>query len=361
MRRTAATIKEWVNPDWVRPRTVPPMDAGLHPNRDLDDAEVLVPEGAFEPDDVVLTGSGGVLFSSGTTVVELRGERARTVADLDGAVGPLVSSGTGLVAAVDGVGLVSVSSSGSVEELCTERAVPSCVTDLAVLPDGSILVAVGSREEGASGWARALVHDDRSGQLVRVDGAQARVEATGLGWPAGIDVAADGDVLVSVSLDHRIERRALTALSRAGRPLLANLPGYPGRLTATDTGWWVAAPYVRNRVTELLLDEPAALAEMTSTIAQDEWFVPRLRRTNPYTDTMQMGQLRVHGVLKPWAPARSYGLAFRLDRPGRIAESAHSRVDGERHGVTGVAAAGGQLVVAARGYRNLLRLRGRKG
>ena len=66
--------------------------------------------------------------------------------------------------------------------------------------------------------------------------------------------------------------------------------------------------------------------------------------------------LRVLGVVKSWAPARSCGLVFRMDRTGRVVESAHARVDSNRHGVTGVAARGGQVIAAARGHRNLLKL-----
>jgi hypothetical protein len=129
---------------------------------------------------------------------------------------------------------------------------------------------------------------------------------------------------------------------------------YPGRAFHTDDGWWVTAPYVRNRVTALLLDEPELVAEMVATINPDEWFIPRLRSDNPYTDPLQMGQLRTLGVVKPWAPPRSYGLAFRIEHDGRIAESLHSRVDGDRHGITGVVVDGDRVIVAARGFRSLL-------
>ncbi|MDQ0382524.1 hypothetical protein [Amycolatopsis thermophila] len=353
MNRTVAAIKEWINPAWARHRTVPPMEAGLRPNSRLDESRVLLPDGAYEPDDVV-PAWGALVFSSGNRVCALRDGQVRTVAELDGAVGSLTAVGEAVVAAVEGTGLVALDESGSAEELCTDDAVSSCVTDIAALPDGSLLLTVGSSQERADGWARALVRGDRSGRIVRVDGAAARVEAEGLAWPSGIEPAPGGDVLVSVSLDHRIERRAVASLSGPARPFVANLPVYPGRLVAAGDGWWAAAPYVRNRITELLLDEPEVLADMTATVAPRDWFVPRLRSTNPYTDTPQMGQLRVLGVLKPWAPARSYGLVFRMDAGGRVAESLQSRVDGERHGVTGVAVRGGELVVAARGYRNLL-------
>ncbi|MGA4788803.1 hypothetical protein [Nocardia sp. AB354] len=360
MNRTIATLAEWINPAWGKHRTVPPMDAGLRPNRRLDEAKELLPDDIYEPDDVVITESGSVLFGSGAYLLSLRDGEVRPVAELPGPVGALVCRGGAVIAAVEGTGLVAVDTSGTVTELCTDPVVATCVTDLAVLPDGSLIGTVGSRNHDARNWSRALVRSDRSGLIVRFDGSRARVEAQGLGWPSGIEVASATEVLVSLSFEHRIELRSLDALARPARAIARNLPIYPGRLAAAGDGWWVAAPYIRNRVTEMLLDEPAVIEEMVARIDPEDWFVPRLRCTNPYTDTMQMGQLRVLGVVKPWAPARSCGVVVRIDRTGRVVESAHARVDSKRHGVTGLAVSGDDIVVAANGFGNLLHVSGEK-
>lgn len=343
------TVKEWINPNWGRARTVPPMDTGLRPNLRLDGAAELLPAGEYEPDDVVAT-AGGLVFSSGHDVFSVRGDEVTRLVSFGRPVTALTVRDEQIVAAVDGRGLVSVSQSGETEDLCTDTPVTTCVTALAT--DGSALLAtVGSTKVGQ--WPRALVTGDRSGLLVRVHGAQAEVVSERLAWPSGVGVA-DGEVLLSLSLDHRVEARS--APGKQGRVLSANLPVYPGRVHVGADGWWFAAPYIRNRVTELLLDEPALLAEMTEKISPDEWFVPRLRAGDPFTDTMQMGQLRVLGVVKSWAPARSCGLVFRMDPTGRVAESAHARVDSSRHGVTGLTVHNGHVIAAARGGRNLLRL-----
>ncbi|WP_409180726.1 hypothetical protein F9C11_30120 [Amycolatopsis sp. VS8301801F10] len=343
------TVKEWINPNWGRARTVPPMDTGLRPNLRLDAAAELLPAGEFEPDDVVAT-AAGLVFSSGNDVCTVRADEVTRLASFGSPVTALTVRDEQVIAAVEGRGLVAVSQSGETEDLCTDAPVTTCVTALAT--DGAALLAtVGSTK--VAEWPRALVTGDRSGLLVRVDGARAEVVAERLAWPSGVGVAGD-EVLLSLSLDHRVEARS--ALGKSGRVLSANLPVYPGRVHVAGEGWWFAAPYVRNRVTELLLDEPALLAEMTETISPEEWFVPRLRAGDPFTDTMQMGQLRVLGVVKSWAPARSCGLVFRMDSTGRVAESAHARVDSPRHGVTGVTVHNGQAVAAARGARNLLRL-----
>lgn len=343
------TVKEWLNPNWGRARTVPPMDTGLRPNLRLDAAAELVPAGEYEPDDVVAT-AAGLVFSSGNDVFAVRADEVTRLVSFGGTVTALTVRDDQIVAAVEGRGLVSVAQSGETEDLCTDAPVTGGVTALAT--DGAALLAtVGSTK--VSEWSRALVSGDRSGLLVRVDGARAEVVAERLAWPSGVGVAA-GEVLLSLSLDHRIEARS--APGGRGRVLSANLPVYPGRVHVAGDDWWFAAPYIRNRVTELLLDEPGLLAEMTEKISPEEWFVPRLRAGDPFTDTMQMGQLRVLGVVKSWAPARSCGLVFRTDSTGRVAESAHARVDSPRHGVTGLTVHNGHVIAAARGGRNLLRL-----
>ncbi|MBY8856969.1 SMP-30/gluconolactonase/LRE family protein [Nocardia sp. CA2R105] len=360
MNRTFATLAEWIDPSRGQHRTVPPMDAGLRPNRRLDEAQQLLPNDIYEPDDIVIAESGSVLFSSGRSLFSLRDGEVRTLAELPGPVGALVRRGSVVIAAVEGTGLVAVDVSGTVTELCTDPVISTCVTDLAVLPDGALIATVGSRNHDARNWSRALVQGDRSGLIVRLDGSRARVRAQGLGWPSGIEMASDTEVLVSLSFEHRIELRSLDSLAHSSRAIARNLPVYPGRLAAAGDGWWVAAPYIRNRVTEMLLDEPAVIEEMVARIDPEDWFVPRLRCTNPYTDTMQMGQLRVLGVVKPWAPARSCGVVLRIDRTGRVVESAHARVDSKRHGVTGVAVCGGRIVAAANGFGNLLHLAAEK-
>ncbi|MEU4596011.1 hypothetical protein [Nocardia sp. NPDC023988] len=352
MNRTINAMKEWLNPDWARHRTVPPFEAGLRPNRRLDEGVTLLPDVEFEPDDVRIRDNGAVVFSSGDSIFTLTEGTVTRLVTLGGQVGSLLVADDRVVAAVEGVGLVTVDESGVATDLCTDPELAACVTDLTLLPDGVVLATIGSRE--IPDWSAALVADDRSGRIVRVDGLHAEVVAEGLGWPGGIESAGEGEVLVSLGFDHRIERRTVAAPGKSGTAVASNLPVYPGRIAATTNGWWVAAPYARNRFTELLLDEPELLREMTATIRQDQWFVPRLRCADPYTDTLQLGQLRVHGVIKPWAPARSYGLAFRIDQRGRIAESVHSRADSDRHGVTGVVSRDGRIVVAARGFRNLI-------
>jgi hypothetical protein len=356
VNRALQGVKEFLRPTSVKHHSLPPLEAGLRPNSRLEQAVPLTPPGDYEPDDVCVLENGGLRFTAGTAVMAWESGNVKELADVGGPAGPLVRRENELIVGVDGRGLVAVSESGQCTEICSDPAVQRSVTDLAVRPDGSLIVAVGSTEFGADGWARALIAGQRTGRLATVDGARAEVVAERLPWPSGVAVEPDGSLLVSLSHGHRIERRSPDQPDR-GRPVLDNLAFFPGRIRVSPQGWWVAAPYLRNRATELLLSEPEMRDDMVSTVGEAQWLLPSLRRENIYLDPLQMGQLRVLGVLKPWAPPRSYGLVFLFGGDGRVIESHHSRADGTRHGITGVDEAAGRVVVAGKGCRALLELR----
>jgi hypothetical protein len=71
---------------------------------------------------------------------------------------------------------------------------------------------------------------------------------------------------------------------------------------------------------------------------------------------MQGAHLKTMGVVKPWAPPRSYGLVIRLNSDCAPRYSLHSRVDGRNHGVVAVAEVGDALYALAKGAGRLLRL-----
>jgi hypothetical protein len=358
MRRWQRTLLELINPKWGTHASVPPFEAGLRPNDLLDDAtSLLASSEQLEPDDVLHLDDGTIVFTSGTDVNYLRDGQSGLLTALDGRAGALALLGGRLLVAVDGRGILEVLHSGSVEEFNVDPLIRRGVTDMCATPDGDLLITVGSTNGEA--WKRALVEHDRTGLIVRVTGGVASIEAQGLAWPAGIALD-DDQALISLSFEHRIVRRSLRDLAAPGSPMTILLPVYPGRIRASEDGWWVVGPYPRNRMTELILDgQDEFVNEMKTTIEPDQWLMPRLRSDNPITDTLQFGQLRVHAEVKPWAPPRSYGLIFHIDKQGSVDWSAHARVNSDRHGLTGIAAHRGELVVAAQGYRNLLALAAR--
>jgi sugar lactone lactonase YvrE len=356
MSRTSKSVREWFRPGSVERPSIPPMEAGLRPNSRLDDSEVFVEFDGGEPDDIAVDGDG-VAVSSGQTVQRLTATGAvKSQLDLGGAVTALVTSRAGdLLAAVEGRGLVRVRTDGSTDLLSGDPCLQRCVTAMAAVADGTFLVTVGSSSHSAADWARAMVERSSSGSIVRVTDGTAELLDSGLPWPAGIAPAGADGFVVSLSFAHRVERRSLQN-PRAAVSLCENMAGYPGRLIADEEGgWWVAVPYARNRATEIVLSEPAVATEMVEEIRPDLWLVPCLRTESVYQSPCQVGQIRVLGEIKPWAPARSYGLVFRCDEQGRVLESAHSRADGNCHGATGLGTdRSGRLYAVCRGARKVL-------
>ena len=351
-----ASVKEFIAPGSVSRTSIPPFEAALRANSKLDEAQLVLESAEHEPNSIVAIGGNSFRFSSGNSVFSYDGDVVTEQVRFDGSAGSLERIGADTVVAVEGRGLVLLDDAGNTTDLCTDDAVKSCITDLAAGPEGELYATVGSRHLNIKQWSRSLLEADRSGQLVRVGGTKVTTLLSGLAWPAGvlIDPSDPRRIVVSSSNDHRIYTGQVGAASLD--PLTSELPFYPGRLRgADDGGYWVAAPYVRNRFTELMLTDAGFTREMMATIDPDEWLVPRLRSDRPHAAALQVGQIRVLGVLKPWAPARSYGLVAHIERGGRFDFSAHSRADGDVHGITDVAVSGpGQVLLAGQGCRNLV-------
>jgi hypothetical protein len=138
---------------------------------------------------------------------------------------------------------------------------------------------------------------------------------------------------------------------------LDQLPVYPSRIVpASDGGFWLTAFTARTQLIEFVLREGAYRKRMMQEVPPEFWVVPRLRAGGSFQEPMQGAHLKTMGVVKPWAPPRSYGLVIRLAADFSPMFSFHSRVDGENHGVVATAELNGSLYVLAKGPRRLLRL-----
>jgi hypothetical protein len=331
------------------------MEAGLRPDSRLDDAVMLTEPGSFEPECLAVAGEH-VHFGHGASVYRLGATGPERFVDLGGEVAAMASDGAELVVSVVGLGVVRVAASGAVTEISTDAQLQSGLTDLCVAEDGRIFATKGSASLRFDSMIDALVRADASGMVLEIAASRGsrsvRVLADRLPWPSGVASSSSDGLMVALAHAHALVVIATDGSRRS--TVQDNLPFYPGRLTrASDGGFWLAVPYVRNRATELILDEPELRADMVAGIARSEWLVPRLRSETPHTDALQMGQLRMLGVLKPWAPPRSYGLIAHLDVHGRFDWSVHSRPDGRNHGVTDVVEHHGRVVMAMRGRRAL--------
>lgn len=331
--------------------TVPPMDGALRPNRIVEEAPLVLATAA--PDDLA-AGRDGVLFSSGTDVLLLGkdGGAPLPVLEFDAPVTALAASPGGGIAAALASGRIVIASPGG-QRRTLERlgdAPAQCVTALAFASEDELLVAQGSARRPAAQWKRDLMERRADGSLwsVALNGDGQTLMAGDLGWPFGIAAADDGRILVAESWKHRL---VAVAGGRAPEPVLSDLPGYPARLHRDRLrgGYWLAVFAPRNQIIEFIQREPAFLSRMMAGIDEAYWAAPSLAPPSTFLEPLQGGAQKHLGMLKPWAPTRSYGLVVRLDASLRPVGSAHSRADGTRHGILTCLPAGDTVLAASKG------------
>ena len=125
---------------------------------------------------------------------------------------------------------------------------------------------------------------------------------------------------------------------------------------AADGGFWLSCFVCRTQLVEFVLREPAYRQRMVADIAPAHWIAPALSSGHSFLEPLQGAGVKNMGVLKPWAPPRSYGLVLHISADGRVQSSLHSQVDGHHHGITAVLEQGGHLYAASKGSGRLLRV-----
>lgn len=356
-------VKEFLFPGRSTARSIPPLDGGFTPNDGLDDIATSVPGVPAEPDDVLLDETGDLYVSAGTELLRFSGPdlaHRSVVATLPGEAGALaMDAGGEILVCVAGTGLMRVRRDGAATVLAgtAEDGEPvHCPTAVAVAPDGRIYLTDGSSRYHGQDWVRDLMERGARGRLLRCDpDGTARVLARGLHYPSGVTLSPDGgELLVSEAWAHRIMRCPVDDPA-ARRPFRENLPGYPGRLSPVPGGgYWLAMFALRTQLIEFVLTQRDYVQEMMRTIEPDYWIRPALRGLNSGLEPLQGGQIRKLGVIKPWAPPRSYGLVARFDEDGYPRSSLHSRGGARRHGVTSARQYDDRLFIAVRGGDEVL-------
>jgi len=359
-------MKKWLKDRLDRMRgtgihapTVPPMDGTLRPNTLLDAADVVhrVPA----PDNLAVSG-GRLLFSSGADLFALdpASGAVETVGRYPSPVTALVAEGASIaIGLLDGTLLCIVEGGEARKVNVSGGAGLRCITDLAFTGPGTLAVCLGSARHGADEWKQDLMELGASGRVVQVDisSGNCRDMARNLAFPFGVTPTPAG-IVVSESWRHGLVLLASQAGSADNvRHVLSNLPGYPARLrSSADGGYWLTIFAPRNQLTELVLRQRTYRERMMREVAPDYWVAPSLAPAASFMEPLQGGAIRTHGIIKPWAPTRSYGLVVRLDNQFKPVESYHSRADGTHHGIVSVAEFGSSVFVASKGGNALLRL-----
>lgn len=334
--------------------TVPVMDGKLKPNRVLDQAELVATLPAIDD----LASDGRALWASaGPVLYRLVDDALVEVRRFDADITALALRPSGrLAVALAGRQVRVLDRDG--RPLAQLEALDGqplrCVDALAFDGDEALLIADGSQRCGPDQWCRDLMELGRSGRVARwtIPTGQTELLAQGLGYAFGVLPVAGG-VLVAESWRHRVLR-----LGPAGSaPVLAELPGYPSRMAAARSGgFWLTCFVCRTQLVEFVLREPAYRRRMIAEVDPRHWIAPALSSGHSFLEPLQGAGVKQMGVLKPWAPPRSYGLVLRVADDGRILRSLHSQVDGRHHGITAVVEHGDALYAASKGSGRLLRV-----
>jgi hypothetical protein len=333
--------------------TVPSFDGALKPNQLLEQAETLLECEA--PEDLAVHGSS-LLIADGARLLRLAGSSATTLRTFERPISALAVLPSGAVAiALGGMEVQIYDDVAAQTPSSVFTGDLRSVNALAPAPDGTLIATDGSSQQGVDDWARDLMELGQTGRVFRLDPKTRAVKqiAGGLSYAFGA-ATNGGEVLVSESWRHRL---VSVAPDGSRKTLLGRLPVYPSRLSpASGGGFWLTAFTARTQLVEFVLREPAYRGRMIAEIDPEYWVVPRLRSGNSFKEPLQGAHIKTMGVMKPWAPPRSYGLVIRLAPDGSPLYSLHSRADGVNHGVVAAVELGGDLVMIAKGPGRVLKL-----
>jgi len=331
--------------------TVPPMDGVLRPNETLETAPVLAtlpaPHHLHTVDDALWCASGASLYRTtpaSCTVVQTY------AADISAfSLATHLAHARPCVATVDGSLDLPMGTSGF-----PENALRQCVTGLTLDAVGGCFVTVGSAHNGARAWQKDLLERRASGSLWYVSAqGQARLIADALAWPQSPLVKADGSVLLAETSASRVLR--VHASGKIER-VLNNLPGYPAGLAHVPSGYALCIQAPRNQLVEFILREPEFCTQMIREVEPELWIAPALSPAQSFREPLQGGAIKQLGIMKPWAPTRSYGLVVELDAHCVPVRSHHSRANGTRHGTVSGTLFQGKLAVASIGANCIVTL-----
>jgi hypothetical protein len=267
-----------------------------------------------------------------------------------------------LMVCVAGKGVVLVDAHGALAgaiDMADELPI-RCALSAVAGPDGFIYISEGTIRHEPINWYVDLMEKRQAGRLIRCrpDTLETEVLLSGLGYPCGTAISRDEKWLViSESWKHTVSRFPLDNIRESRREqVIPNLPGYPGRISySSDGGYWMCIFSMRTYLVDFVLTEERYRKEMMRSIDPAYWVRPALSSGEDFLEPLQAAHAITLGILKPWAPPRSYGLVVKMDEDFEVTKSFHCRTGGRRHGITGVAEKEGELFVISKGNGVVLR------
>ncbi len=332
---------------------VPVFDGPLKPNDALEQAVTFAE--LPDCDDIAADGEGGLYVARGGRLEHWTGGAAVRDVHECGAPISAVSHRDGRIAVVTHgeVQLLDTEAGGLRPAASAKVDFGAHATDVALGEGNQVLVSIGSNDYGTNDWKFDLMSHGRTGSVVQVDCATGGVRAlvSGRRYCAGVEQGGPGQ-LFAESWAHNV-----STLDGSGpEAQLAHLPGYPARLSpAAGGGYWLPLFAARSQLIEFVLREDRFRREMMETIDPRYWIAPSFSSGSDFLEPLQFGAVKMMGIMKPWAPPRSYGVVIRLDERLVPMHSLHSRADGTNHGTVRAVESGGHLYVLAKGPGRILK------
>lgn len=336
--------------------SIPILDGALKPNNLLEEAPVLFERQGLE--DLTIGPDGELYAACGRSILRFAPDGSSsslTEFDRDVTALAFCADGTLAVGLGNAVILDAGSKSARTIENCEGRAL-NAVNALHVCADGTLLISDGSATRPYSQWSHDLLEKGSTGRLLAYDPRSDKVTglASNLGYCYGVFADQQGRAFGSESWRHQ-----LTGVDggRKGAVVVGGLPGYPARMAAAQGGgFWLSIFACRTQLVEFVLVEDDYRKDMMRSIEPRYWVAPALASGTDFLEPLQGGSVKQMGILKPWAPPRSYGLVVRIGDDFIPKYSLHSRVGGRHHGIIAVAQRGDDLYVLSKGAGRILRL-----
>lgn len=323
--------------------TVPVMDGALKANRVLDEATVVAELAGIDD----LASDGDTIWASaGKTLWRLADGQPVPVRRFDEDITAIAARPGGRLAVALGGRAMTVYrfEASDLVELARRESL-HCVNAMAFERDDCLVFSEGSLDLPPADWCRDLMSLGHSGRVGRWNPVRDELVELARNLRYAFGVLPRGQtVLASESWRHRVLAVGATL------PSPSDLPAYPSRMTpAAGGGFWLSCFASRTQLVEFVLREPAYRRRMLAEVDPRYWIAPALSSGRSFLEPLQGAGVKQMGVLKPWAPPRSYGLVLRIGAEGRVLGSWHSQVDGRHHGITGLAEHQGRLHLASKG------------
>lgn len=334
--------------------SIPIMDGPLKPNNLLESATVVLERDGLE--DLAVARDGALLAACDHTVLrfEPSGEWTQ-MAKFDRKVTALAVLSDGALAVGLGNAVQTADGNGVFHDIDCGAHKLVAVNALHADDHGALLISDGSSAYACDQWSHDLLGKGRTGRLLsyKPGTSTLSVLASGLEYAFGACTDDQGRALVSESWRHQVG----AAVNGRVQPLAAALPGYPARISrAPGGGFWLCLFACRTQLVEFVLKEDDYREDMLRTIRPEHWIAPALSSGEDFLEPLQGGGVKQMGILKPWAPPRSYGLVVRMDANFTPRYSFHSRVGGKHHGVVSAVQRGDDLFVLSKGAGRILKL-----